>query len=1247
MSLLKTHLPLLQPWPAYGTLIVGLGIALSGDVVAADANEDGSSWSPLVIASSSELGFRRLDSNTSGVSFVNQLDEKSAERNRILENGSGVAAGDVDGDGWVDLYFCRLEGDNALYRNLGGFQFEEVTESAGVALPDQASTGAVFVDVEGDGDLDLLVSGVGAGVRLFLNDGNGRFEESLESGLDRETGSMSMALADADQDGDLDLYVANYQTVTWKDFPPGVKPRVSRVGGKPVAFPKDRFVASLRKDGSTAITEIGQPDSFYLNTGSGRFEKVDWLGGRFLDEAGEALKEVPRHWGLSVAFRDFNGDHLPDLYVCNDFLYGEDDFFLNQGGARFRRIEKAALRHTSWSSMAVDLADINRDGHFDFMVVDMLSQDLTRRLIQRANYETGSQLRRVGIFLDRPQQQHNTLFLNRGDGSYAEIAHLAGVEASEWSWCVAFLDVDLDGYEDVLVGNGHAHDLLDGDVTLDAMHAMRAAPRGQAPRTLLMYPRLDMPDVAFRNQGDLTFEDVSADWGFNVEGVSSALCRADLDNDGDWDVVVNRLQAEALMFENVGDQPRIKVSLKGRAANSVGAGSLVRLIPVEGTSGEWPMQQQELVVGGRYLSSDLAALVFAAGDSEAVFRLEVEWAGGGRSRVEDVRANRHYVLVEPQASSQIGGRTGTRVREEADPWFDDVSSMLNHRHESENFDDRVRQPLLPRVLSQLGPGVAWADLDGDDWEDLMVAGSLGGGMSVLQNHAANGFRSLTTGHLRTDVSNAIWVNTEGDTYRLLLGQSNYREPRLSIPSLQLLQIEDGKFEVIEELPGQAALVGSLVSLDYDQDGDLDLFVGGRLNPGRYPEPSISRLYTNEGGRFELDLENSRSFVDAGLVSGAVAADLDGDGDSDLALAIEWGGIQVWVNDAGRFVNQSDAWGLSDRKGWWNGIAIGDFDEDGRMDLVATNWGRNTKYERYRTQPIRLSFGDLDRNGTVENFEQVYDERLKRWSPIRDLIIMGTAVPALQQRTHSYREFAEMGLEKAFGPGIRALDSYEANWLESTLFLNRGSSFEAHPLPLEAQMAPAFGVVVGDFNGDGHEDLFLAQNFFGTDPGMPRHDAGWGLLLKGDGTGQFKSLSAAEAGIRVLGEQRGAATADFDKDGRLDVVVSQVGAATKLYRNRTAPKAHRVRLIGPPGNRQAVGAVLRIGGLRGRGPRRELVLGSGYRSQNSLVSLWPVASEEQSLVVEWPGGLRSVISLAGRAREWIGEYPAGGRRLKTP
>ncbi len=1235
--------------PAFSVLS-GLGLLLCWVVSGTAAEKAGWSggwteagpgvaWRALAVpkSESGAVGFRRLLSGRTGIDFTNHLAESSAELNRILENGSGVAAGDVDGDGWCDLYFCRLEGGNVLYRNLGGFRFEDVTAASGAACAGQSSTGAVLVDIDGDGDSDLLVTGLGAGTRCFLNDSTGKFDEVAKSGLDRTAGSMSMALADADGDGDLDLYVANYQTVTWKDFPPGVKLRVSRVNGRPIVEPSDRFVGTLQEDGGVAITEIGQPDGFYLNEGRGRFRLAEWTGGRFLDEDGRPLAEPPRHWGLSVAFRDFNGDHLPDLYVCNDFLYGNDDFFLNTGAGVFRRIPREALRHSSWSSMAVDVADINRDGHFDFFVVDMLSQDLVRRLTQRANYATGIKLREAGEIFDRPQQQRNTLFLNRGDGTYTEIALLAGVEASEWSWSVVFLDADLDGYEDILVGNGNAHDLLDGDITIEAMVAMRAAPRGQTPRTLLMYPRLDLPDTAFRNRGDLTFEEVGDDWGFNLSGVSQGLCRADLDNDGDWDVAVNRLQSEAAVFENIGAAPRIRVQLQGRPPNTAGAGALVSLHSLE----KAPAQRREMVVGGRYLSSDEPGLVFAAGGPGRRFRLEVLWPGGKQSIVEEAQPNRVYRLAEA-SSAVFAAATKPPAKE---PLFADVSSMLNHVHRDVLFNDLQRQALLPNLFSQLGPGVNWADVDRDGFEDLIVPAGVGGRLAVLENLKGKGFRRREYAVAGADQQGAVWMNLRGDAFGLALGESNYRSGSRSVPSVRFHDLSGGKGEAAPALPGQRTTVGALTAFDYDRDGDLDLFVCGRVVPGRYPEPAISRLYRNEGGRFRLDLENSRQFASAGLVNGAGVSDLDGDGDGDLVLAVEWGHLQLWLNEAGQFREASRRFGLDRFKGWWNGVAFGDFDEDGRMDLAAANWGRNTKYERYRAHPIRLHFGDVDGNGAVEVFEMVYDKARSRWAAIRDLITLGTAIPALQNVVHSHRRYAEQGLDSFFGPAFEALQMREVNWLETTVFLNRGGRFAAQALPLEAQFAPVFGVAAGDFTGDGHEDLLLAQNFFATQPKTPRYDAGRGLLLEGRGDGSFAAWPADQSGIRVWGEQRGAAAADFDQDGRLDIAIGQNGATTKLFRNQKARPAHRVKLIGKPGNRDAVGARLRR--KSEIGPAREIRSSAGYWSQDSPVTLWPARQEEQVLIVHWPNGGQSEVALRGPANEWIVEEPAEPLRPATP
>jgi hypothetical protein len=380
------------------------------------------------------------------VGFRNHLSDRTVAYNRVYENGSGVALGDVDGDGWCDIYFCQLEGRNALYRNLGNWRFEDITDRAGVACTNQFSTGAVLADIDGDGDLDLLVNAIGGGTRGFFNDGKGRFAEGTGSRLVRRFGSTSMALADIDGDGDLDLYVTNYRTDTYKDRPKGLKVEASKVGGKIVLQPAHRFIPIMPRGDAVEVFELGERDFLYLNDGRGGFAPVSWTSGAFVDEDGQPLTEPPKDWGLTVAFRDMNGDGTPDLYVCTDFFYSLDRIWLNKGSAGFHAPGRTVLRNTSMSSMALDFADINRDGHDDFIVMDMLSRSQSSRHRQRPNMMKGVVDPPVGDPHFRPEVARNTLFLNRGDGSYAEIAQLSGVAASEWSWSVVFMDVDLDGY---------------------------------------------------------------------------------------------------------------------------------------------------------------------------------------------------------------------------------------------------------------------------------------------------------------------------------------------------------------------------------------------------------------------------------------------------------------------------------------------------------------------------------------------------------------------------------------------------------------------------------------------------------------------------------------------------------------------------------------------------------------------------------------------------------------------------------
>ena len=527
-------------------MIVSLGLCLLACAITPAAGEwqsgDGYRFKTLTVSTNSQVGFTSLPADLTGIGFVNRLAKERYTTNQIYLNGSGVAAGDYDGDGLCDLFFCGLDSENKLYRNLGDWKFQDVTAKARVRGLHFTSTGASFADVNGDGRLDLISNTVGRGTWVLLNDGQGSFRATRP--LNLNGGGMSMALADVDQDGDLDLYVTNYRTITIRDQP-GIKLRGSDVNGKPqvvsvngMSLKAARSVGRFELKANGKILEHGQADRLYLNDGSGKYTPVSFTAGAFLDEDGQRLAKPPYDWGLSAMFRDMNRDGRPDLYVCNDFE-SPDRIWINQGGGIFKAIDRLAIRKSSHFSMGIDFADLNRDGHDDFIVVDMLSRQHVLRHTQLSNRKPPEL--HFGVYNDRPQYSYNTVYLNNGDGTYAEIGFHTNLAATEWSWSPVFMDVDLDGYDDFLVTTGHPLDMQDMDVSNKGEQLKQQ--RKHSPRELLemrfMFKPLVLRNLAFRNQGNLRFTEKSADWGFDHAGISHGMALADLDNDGDMDIAVN------------------------------------------------------------------------------------------------------------------------------------------------------------------------------------------------------------------------------------------------------------------------------------------------------------------------------------------------------------------------------------------------------------------------------------------------------------------------------------------------------------------------------------------------------------------------------------------------------------------------------------------------------------------------------------------------------------------------------------
>ena len=1218
----------MRPTPRAALAVLLIAAACADDTQPATWHDEaGYRWREVRVRGG-DPGFTRIDSARSGIGFRNTVSDSLLMRNRYLGQGAGIAIGDVDGDGRPDVFMAHTEGCSALYRNLGDWKFENVAKGSGLEICDRHSTGTALSDVDGDSDLDLFLLATNGPNAIFVNDGKGHFTERRDLGLDTAgRGGTTIALADVDGDGHLDMYVANYKQYSILDSVPPQQRTFNQVvrqtGKDKYEIVRERqgdYKVTVRPDmGGVKLTTRGAPDDFYRYT-NGQFKRAPFTSISFRDTAGKPLSEEPESFGLGARFADLNGDGYPDLYVVNDFE-DMDQLWLNDGRGDFRLADWRSQRQMSNSGMGVDVGDLNGDGLADLFETDMLGND--RRIRTQIPTHTPI-IKKPGTTDLVLQQQRNTMFVNRGDGTFEETGIAAGVEASGWSWSTLLTDVDLDGWDDILIANGHIWDAMDADTQERLQNRLTGV---EWRRLMWEFPPLKLKNVAYRNRGDMTFEDVSSRWRFGTEDdISHAMALGDLDGDGDLDVIVNRLNAPALILRNDAAAPRVAVRLVGDAPNTMAVGAKVRL-----TGAAVPVQVREVTAGGIYLSHSDYEMSFAMGKADSA-TLTIDWPRGGRTTMT-VLKNREYVVTAKDATARPATDSAA-----SPPLFRDDTKSLNHRHVENDFDDWGRQYLLPEALSMGGPGVTWFDIDRDGDEDLIVGAGRHGRISIFKNDGSR----LTPGgsgpEAPEDLTTVLGLAEPGRT-RLIAGLSTWEDTSLaqmkSTPAVVGVRADRGAIgsKIDSLVSSHETATGPLAMADYDGDGDLDLFIGGRAIPMQYPMAGSSGFFRNNNGTFELDGANTQLVAKIGLVSSATFADINGDGNDDLLLARDWGSIALLLNNGrGGFMLAPATWGLARWSGRWNGIATGDLDGDGKLDIVATSWGRNTPMRADTTRPLTLVYGPFGARNEIEMLMGRRDQRLNGLAPMNSYARARVAIPVIVQRAKTFSAYADANIDQLLSDTRAPVNRLEAVTLDQTVFLNRGDHFEPHAMPEEAQMSPAFYAGVADFDGDGHEDVFLGQNFFPTVIGAPRYDAGRSLLLTGDGKGGLAPMSGARSGLLVYGDQRGAAYADFDRDGRLDLVVSQNGDATRLFRNTGAKPGLRVRLIGPPSNPDGVGAQVRLVYGATMGPVREVQSGSGYWSANGAVQVLGTSGTPTEVWVRWPGGTESRVPVPAGARE---------------
>lgn len=1147
-----------------------------------------------------ETLFELLPGAKTGVRFANQLKEDDNLNILTYEyfyNGGGVGAGDINNDGLTDLFFGGNMTDSRLYlnktKNGGKIEFDDITGASGIKIPGGWARGIAMVDINGDGFQDIYVCRAGpaqAGALpnlLFINQKDNTFKEAAKAyGLDYNGSTTQAAFFDYDRDGDLDVYLVT---------------NVMNMKGP-------NNIRKKQNDGTSPNT-----DRLLRNNGNGTFSDVSKDAG-ILEEG----------YGLGISVLDVNSDGWQDIYISNDYV-SNDLLYINQKDGTFRNSISGYFRHQSYSAMGNDASDIDNDGLVDFITLDMLPEGNERRknMFGLMNYDRHLSELKMGY---EPQFMRNTLQHNNGNrpGSnepfFSEIGRYSGVHATDWSWSALFADYNNDGFRDLMITNGYPKDITNRDFVIYRMaeheQQMRSGNGNNRRLTeaLKQVEGAHVPNYLYDNNHDLTFTDRSAEWGFDIPSFSNGAAYADLDNDGDLDLVMNNIDQEAFIYQNhserLPDHHFLNVRLKGTKGNPYGFGAKITVYA------DNKLQFTEHSPYRGYQSTVSNTLHFGLGKSALVDSVRVVWPDGKTQLLVKVKAGQ---LLEPDYKAAVSQTENTILP--ASGVFSEISANgIDYQHKDDLYIDFKIQPLLPHLLSQSGPGIAVGDVNGDGLDDFYIGGAFNqSGSFFIQNKQEKFIRKplTTVQKYEEDMGSLLFdADGDGDLDLYVVSGSNEFEPGSKYYQDRLYK-NDGKGDFVLDVNALPALSGSgstVNAADFDQDGDLDLFVGGRLSPGQYPSAGESYLLRNDQGKF-TDVTDTvcPEIRNAGMVTAAVWTDFDQDGRTDLIIVGEWMPISFYKNTVGKLINVSESTGLLNTHGWWNSIAAGDFDEDGDMDYVIGNVGLNTEGHPSKEKPLTLLAKDFDKSGTMDPVlcryvgEDLY--------PVHPRDEMTSQMNFLKKRFIYYADYSKAKISDVFSQEeLKDAKKMICEVMQSVYLENNGKGkFTIKLLPTAAQLGSVYGLCAGDYDGDGHLDILLSGNTYASESISGRLDAFSGLMLKGDGKGAFSAISAQKSGFLVEGDGKSLSQLFLGNSSRL-VLAAQNNAALKTFK---LPPSESSIIINP----NAQDAFLEATYTSGKKITTEFQYGSGYLSQSSRKVTVPSKDLKTITITDFQGKRR--------------------------